>query len=72
MNDPKVVRRDEGLGDLTRDAEERQQGLGLGLGSGACGREPRLLEPGDQLRQRSAADQLHDDGANRLPDSSMP
>ena len=59
MNDPEVVRRDEGLGDLPRDRERVRKTEGLAFPSDLV--RERLT--GDELRQRPAPDDLHDDGS---------
>ena len=61
MNDPEVVRRDEGLGDLTRDRKRVRKTEPLAFPRNLV----RARLAGDQLRQRPAADKLHDNGSNR-------
>ncbi len=60
MNDPEVVRCDEGLGDLPRNRERVRNTEGLALPGGLV--RERLT--GDELRQRPALDELHDDGSH--------
>jgi hypothetical protein len=61
VNDPEVVRRDESLGDLTRDRDRVRQAQPQAFARNLV----RARLAGDQLRQRSAADKLHDNGSNR-------
>ena len=61
MDDPEVVRRGKGLSNLPRDRKRIRKAQPLAF-------PPNLVRArlaGDQLRQRSAADQLHDNGSNR-------
>ena len=54
MNDPEVVRRGKGLGDLTGDVEGICKAWGLRLGSrGVSGMEPLAVSPEPDIKSAS-------------------